>query len=236
MQTASGALLRNHQKTALCIERWHQQVQHETAAAARQSLQTRFFAYGEELERVEVFKYLGRLLAYDDNDTQAIRGNLAKARKTWARVSRVLRAENAPPKVCGVFYKATIQAVLLFGSETWNLAPSGLKCLEGFHLRAAWRMSGKRPMKRPDGTWRYPNSEQVLREVGLQTINHYIGARRQHVASFIVNRPIFGLCLEGVRKRGSATRHFWWEQPLDLEAAGLAALAADEDGINDDGD
>jgi hypothetical protein len=27
-----------------------------------------FTAYGAELERVEVFTYLGRLLAYDDND------------------------------------------------------------------------------------------------------------------------------------------------------------------------
>ncbi len=159
--------MRNHQKTALCIERWEQQVQHEIAATARQSLQMHFYAYGEELKKVEVFKYLGWLLAYDDNDTQAIRANLAKACKMWARVSRVLRVENASPKVCGVFYKATIQAVLLFGSETWNLAPSGLKCLEGFHLRAAWQMSDKRPMKRLDGTWRYPNSEQVLQEVGL---------------------------------------------------------------------
>jgi hypothetical protein len=78
-------------------------VQHEIAATTRQSLQARFYAYGEELERVEVFKYLGRLLAYDDNDTQAIWANLAKARKTWARVSWVLRAENASPKLGGVF-------------------------------------------------------------------------------------------------------------------------------------
>jgi hypothetical protein len=163
------------------------------------------------LERVEVFKYLGWLLAYDDNDTQAIRANFAKARKAWAQVSWELRAENASPKVCGVFYKGTIKAVLLFGSETWNLVPLGLKCLEGFHLQAAWQMSGKHPMKRLDGTWRYPNLEQVLREVGLQTISHYIGVRWQHIASFIVNRPIFQLCQEGVRRRGSAARQFWWE-------------------------
>ena len=36
------------------------------------------YTYGEELERVEVFKYLGRLIAFDDDDTQAVRGNLAK--------------------------------------------------------------------------------------------------------------------------------------------------------------
>ncbi len=60
--------------------------------------------------------------------------------------------------------------------------------------------------------------------------------RWQHVANFIVNRPIFQLCQEGVRKRGSAARQFWWEQPLDLETAGLAAMAADEEGVSDDGD
>ncbi len=77
-----------------------------------------------------MFKYLGRLLAYDDNNTQAMRGNLKKARKSWGQVLRILRAENFSPKVCGVFYKATVQAVLLFGSETWKLSPSSLKSLE----------------------------------------------------------------------------------------------------------
>ena len=44
------------------------------------------------MERVEVFKYLGRLLAYDDNDAQAVRGNLKKAPGVWARLSRTIRA------------------------------------------------------------------------------------------------------------------------------------------------
>jgi hypothetical protein len=133
-----------------------------------------------------------------------MRGNLAKAHRCWAQVSQVLRSENALPKVCGVFHKATIQAVLLFGSEMWNLVPSGMACLEGFHLKAAWRMSGSHPWKRPDGMWEYPNSEKVLQDVGLQRISHYIGMRRQHIANFIVHWPIFQLCLEGVRKCGSA--------------------------------
>ena len=68
---------------------------------------------------MEVFKYLGRLIAYDDEDTQAVRGNLKKARRVWVRISRVLRAENASPRVCGMFYKATVQSVLLFGSDIW---------------------------------------------------------------------------------------------------------------------
>ena len=68
------------------------------------AMDAKFYAYGEELERVGSFKYLGRLIAFDDDDTQAVRGNLAKARRVWARISRVLRSENASDSVCGMFY------------------------------------------------------------------------------------------------------------------------------------
>jgi hypothetical protein len=136
-----------HYETALCKDGVARKVQHAAAERAHLALSQMFTAYGEELERVEVFKYLGRLLAYNDNDTQAVRNNLKKARDIWARLSRTIRAENAPPRVRGVFYKATVQLILLFGSETWNLLPVSLKSLEGFHIRAAWHMAGKKPQK-----------------------------------------------------------------------------------------
>ena len=65
------------------------------------------------MERVEVFKYLGRLLAQDDDDIQAIRAQMRKARATWARVGQVLRAENVPPHIAAKFYKAVVQAITL---------------------------------------------------------------------------------------------------------------------------
>ena len=119
MQTEHDTLYGQHQRTQLCQEGWEWKMQHEaaettgTGAALAQS----FTVYEDDLERVKVFKYLGRLLAYNNNNTQAMQANLKKTRKSWGRVSCVLRAENASPKVCGVFYKATVQAVLLFGSE-----------------------------------------------------------------------------------------------------------------------
>ncbi len=56
-------------------------------------------------------------------------------------------------------------------------------------------------------------------EVGLKTIAHYIGARRQHIACYIVDKPIFQTCRDGVRRRGSSVRQFWWAQSMDLETA-----------------
>jgi hypothetical protein len=54
---------------------------------------------------VEVFKYLGRLLAQDDDDIQAIRAQLQKARGTWARVGQVLQVKNVPIWVAAKFIK-----------------------------------------------------------------------------------------------------------------------------------
>jgi hypothetical protein len=46
---------------------------------SQQALEYTFTGEGEELERVEVFKYLGRLIACNDTNNQAMRSNLRKA-------------------------------------------------------------------------------------------------------------------------------------------------------------
>ncbi len=86
MQTECGALYGWHQRTQLCQDGWDRKVQCEAAETARIALAQSFMAYGHKLERVEVFKYLGWLLAYNNNDTQAMRANLAKVRKSWGQV------------------------------------------------------------------------------------------------------------------------------------------------------
>ncbi len=121
-----------HHHTELCQRGWERRCQHAAAACSQQALDHVFTCNGDKLDRVEVFKYLGWLIAHDDVDTQAMRLNLRKARGCWARISRVLWAENASSRTSGMFYKATIQAVLLYGSETWSLPPSSIKRLEGF--------------------------------------------------------------------------------------------------------
>ena len=52
-----------------------------------------FKVHGDMLERVEVFRYLGRLLSQDDDDIQAVRSQLCKARGTWAQIGQVLWGE-----------------------------------------------------------------------------------------------------------------------------------------------
>ena len=94
-----------------------------------------------------------------------------------------------------------------------------MKCLEGFHIRTAWQMSGKQPERNKDGSWMYPHLEDGLKAVGLKSIAHYVDVRHQTVTNFIINRLIHKLCAGAVRKRDLPVQPFWWDQPMDLNLA-----------------
>jgi hypothetical protein len=50
---------------------------------------------GEEIKRVSEFKYMGRIVSEDDDDTLAIEANLKKAKAKWAMFKRLLTREHA---------------------------------------------------------------------------------------------------------------------------------------------
>ncbi len=56
--------------------------QRETAVSSALALCQQLIIRGDVLERVEVYKYLGRLMAQDDDNIQAIRAQIWKARAT----------------------------------------------------------------------------------------------------------------------------------------------------------
>ncbi len=147
-----------------------------------------------------MLRYLNTLvaLAQDDDDAQAIQQQLQKARGVWACVGQVLHGKNTAPRIAAKFYKAVIQAVLLYGSETWNLTNLALARLEGFHICAAYKMARKhRPKRGANGVWVHPKMADVLEECGMATIATYIWSRHQMIAVYVATRPIFKACMEG---------------------------------------
>jgi hypothetical protein len=130
-----------HIRTKECGVGMDQRLQRELAISLALALRREFNVNGTVLEPVEVFKYLGCLLAQDDDDAQAIWQQMRKARGVWAQVGQVLRGENVMPWVAATFYKAVIQAILLYGSKTWNLTASALARLEGFYIRVAYKVA-----------------------------------------------------------------------------------------------
>ena len=140
--------LTGHQTTKECQVGVEWKQQREAAVTSALALWQQFLVHREARERVEVFKYLGRLLAQDDDDIQAICVQLRKARGTWACVGQVLRTENVTPWVVVKFYKAVVWAVLLYGSKTWVLSMATLVSLEGSHIHAAYRMAVRHKPRR----------------------------------------------------------------------------------------
>jgi hypothetical protein len=193
-------------------------LQQEAAVTSTLALRQQFMVNGDVFEWVEVYKYLGRMMAQDDNDLQVICAQLQKARSTWAWVGQVLRRKNASPFVAAQSYQAIIQAILLYGSKTWVISWTTLARLEGFHIPAAYRMANKnKPKCGPWNEWVYPRSEDVLKESGMTTIKDYIQICRQTIAVYVATRPIFDKCRQGERKRGAIPHRWWWEQPMDLD-------------------
>jgi hypothetical protein len=206
-----------HIYTQVCLLGMERRTQRDSAVSAALALRKLFHVEGEVLEKVDSFRYLGRVLAQTDDDVRAVRQQIKKARGIWARVGQVLMVDNTPPKTSAKFYKAVVQSVLLYSSKTWNLTTTALAWLEGFHICAVYRMAEKhKPKKGPNHTWAYPWSSDVLQECGMATISHYINIRRATIFQYVVDRPIYEACKGGERRRGLPPQLWWWEQKMSL--------------------
>ena len=90
-----------------------------------------------------MFKYLGRLLDWSENKLPAVLCNIKKARQAWGRHRKLLSREGAEPEVLEKFLRAVVQAVLLFGAETWVLTEPMMQRLEGAHVSFLCRITHK---------------------------------------------------------------------------------------------
>ena len=96
----------------------------DTETEIRESAERALEAYGDQLESVPRFTYLGRVMTVGDDDWPAVAGNLSKARRSWGKLQRILGREGATARIPGAFFKGVVQQVLLFGAETWVVTPS----------------------------------------------------------------------------------------------------------------
>jgi len=125
-------------------------------------------------------------------------------------MSRVIASEGASPKVMGYFYKAIIQAVLLYGSESWTLSDRIIKKFRSFHAQVARYITGRHIRKLEDGTYFCPPTMEVLAEPGLETIDEYMLRRRQTIRGFVRHRPIYETCLRSRALSTNVNKVVWW--------------------------
>ena len=79
-----------HPATAQCAMGAERKRRRLAEAELRESIGRAFEAYGEPLENVTAFKYLGRVMMSGDDDLPAVIFNLCKARKSWGQLLQIL--------------------------------------------------------------------------------------------------------------------------------------------------
>ena len=161
---------------------------------------------------VNSFKYLRQVLTAVGDDWPVVMGNLKKERKSWSWLTRTLGREGRNLRVSGMFFKAVVQAVLIFGSETWVMTPRMGHALGSFQNVFAWQITGRQPRRREGEGWIYPPLAAAMKETGWEEIGVYIRNRLNTVAQYIATRSIMDLCERTVRRLGGWIARRWWEQ------------------------
>ena len=96
---------------------------------------TAFKVYANPLTMILSLKYLGRILSASDDYCLSVVANLRKARKswkTWEHIYWISGKESTDAKTPGKFYNVVVQAVLLFGLETFFVTPRIARIMGGF--------------------------------------------------------------------------------------------------------
>jgi hypothetical protein len=158
----------------------------------REIMRSPFKSRGEHLSKVTEFNYLGRTLTAANNDTLAVHHAIAKAKRKWAELRRILMNKPLKTKTVVRFYKAIVLNVLLYGCETWQLSQRPLDALEAFHNKCVRTISGQ-PFQRllVDGEiqWIRPSVEPLLQATNLSTISEYISTRQASFRASYRCRP-----------------------------------------------
>ena len=178
-----------------------------------QAEEVKFFVDGQEIEKVREFKYLGRILSDDDDDTKSIQDNIRVARQQWNCIARLLKREGASATVMAKFYITIVQAVLLYGADSWTITDKNMNKLQSFHRRAMRYMTGSH-IRKVGENWNYPDHESLAQKCELNNIEVYVERRHNTLWKFLENsRP--GL----LAKTRNCERHckdvkkvLWWKQ------------------------
>ena len=174
----------------------------------------KFFIDGVEIEKVKSFKYLGRILSEDDSDTVCIEHNIKKARQQWNCIARFLKREGASASIMAKFYITIVQAVLLYGADSWAVTNKDMHKLHSFHKRALRYMTGSHIRRGEDEQWSYPDHGKLLQLCGLNPMEVYLERRRSTLWKFLeVNRSMLLSRAKNCRKHcKDVNKVLWWQQ------------------------
>ena len=129
-------------------------------------------------------------------------------------MSCILAHQGALPRVSGMFYKAVVQAVLLYGSESWVVTSSMLCHLSIFYHQITHQISGLKARYHPSTIeWIAAPLLQALETTGLFFLETYISRRQATVVQYMATCPLFQAATDYFHCTGSTYQYsLWWDQ------------------------
>ena len=103
---------------------------------------------GENLERVNTFKYLGATLTENGDLDAEMTHRIQSGWKNWKRISGILCNRRISLRVTGKVYKTVVRPAMLYGAEAWAVKKPHEKKLDVAEMRMLRWMRGVTKMDR----------------------------------------------------------------------------------------
>ena len=97
---------------------------------------------GQEIKRVQKFKYLGSILEASGNMDQEVRHRIQAGWNNWRSASGVLCDKRIPIRLKGKFHRTMIRPIMIYGPETASMRKIDEKKMDVAEMRMLRWMSG----------------------------------------------------------------------------------------------
>ena len=158
---------------------------------------------GQNLERVNTFKYLGATLAENGDLAAEMTHRIQTGWQNWKRVSAysgILCDRRIGLKVMGKVYKTVVRPAMMYGAETWAVKKAQEKKLDVAEMRMLRWISGVTKLdrirnERIRGTTKVGEISKKVQESGLKWYGHVLRREDEYVGKRAMEVP-------GKRRRG----------------------------------
>ena len=170
------------------------------------------------IEEVDDFVYLGSWIASSEHDF------LVRKAKAWAachKMKSIWRSDLRKDLKINLF-QATVESILLYGSETWTMTESLKKKIDGCYTRMLWMvLDSNWKVRRRTGQTNAQTYDQ------LQRVTTKIQQRRMRLAGHLLRHPeLVGHNLVLWEPKHGHRRQRWSKITFAIDSLSLADLAA----------
>ena len=138
--------------------------------------------YGEEVEQVSEFKYLGAIISANGCLDKELTAHLQKATGAFNSLYPVWNNRNIWTNTKIRIYKAAVLTILCYSCETWNTTVSQMRRLEAFHQRSMRKILKIR--------WFHKvKNVEVLRRAKTGCLEDHIGSMRLRWFGHVTRMP-----------------------------------------------